>query len=509
MKSRRFRALAVALLFAAICGVWLNYVPFVPGRLLVAVPAEATWISTHHDLDDRWDELIANPLVRELVGESLAGSDAGLQRLRSVLRRDTIFAYVPQIGPKRKPAWFLVSWIGARSFQLQWWLNLRPPDTIEHHPVHRGRNYWTVNDRPVAFALEEGMLIACITEDPESILHAMACFDGSAPSAAETDEVRREWLVDPGAPDRGWYRAWAESSDRATRYELTEAGSDRLAIRVHLPEQVLAAGVEGEMSGLAAVQPLFGDLPAGLMHVRADALDVLLGPWSTTSWATEIQTLFREAGGQRVLIGLFGGEYSGRLRGLRVPAIVAVSPVPDEGQALRAAASTLHRLNARQEWGLLMKDIPGESNVIHVVDSASGTAYAEQPTEEKFAFGVVEGCLLVASNYDTLQRLVARRQWASAPTEPGALGVWRVARDASPMAGSFDLERSGKSVRNGLAVYAMTQMMSSRPGASEARGRTEKIKQGVMGIQELGSGYCRLESGPKGAVLNLELGPNE
>jgi hypothetical protein len=254
---------------------------------------------------------------------------------------------------------------------------------------------------------------------------------------------------------------------------------------------------------------LFGDLPAGLIHARPSAVEALLAPWSSTRWATEIQTVLRDAGGEHLVVALFGGEYSGRLRGVRVPAVIAAIPVADEANALRAAASTLHRLNQRHPWGLFMKDVPGETTDLHLVDAGPGTDYAEQPVEEKIAFGVAGGCLLVASNYDTLQRLLARSAWARPPAAEGPAGLWEVMKDPAPLSGAFDLDRAGKAVRNGLAVYAMTQMMSSRPGASRARARTDTVKKGVIGLQKLGAGHCRLNQGPHGAVLTLEVGQHE
>ncbi len=70
MNRRALLFWPLALGFVAACIAWLFHVPRQMERLPRAIPASADFLSAHHDLNGRWDSLVAHPLLLALA-ESL------------------------------------------------------------------------------------------------------------------------------------------------------------------------------------------------------------------------------------------------------------------------------------------------------------------------------------------------------------------------------------------------------------------------------------------------------
>jgi hypothetical protein len=303
------------------------------------------------------------------------------------------------------------------------------------------------------------------------------------------------------------YRA---AAGPVTRIAMEEISPTRIAMRW------TRAGGRGGAVGDTAAAPdaaafrWFGDLPVAVAAVSAPALRTVAVARGS-DWADAARLCIDVAGATAATVALFGGEYSGRLHGLRVPAVAVAFAVRDEAAAARAAEGILIRAGAAV--GIPFLPEPGwidETRVIGV-SAPAHVGYGELPAEERAAYAIVDGWLVVSSHRGNLAQLLRRREWASGADRPGANqgsadGLWGGLHPTAPASMSCRLPEAGQAVRNALAVYRLSRMSQ---GGGDAPERWEAVRDVIAAFQELESARGWVEQEGDVWIGRLELGSDD
>lgn len=467
----------VGLLLLGLTVGWLCYVPYSSERLLAAIPHNAQFLSAHQRPALRWASIAASPATRSLLSSvgvepdrlDELTMDAGLREvLQKVNPREVVCAFVPELGVHSEPAWVGVAWIGAWSHALRWlapWVDLRD---AKRQRVTGNRVVWTLpfpalgDENKLFVSFEEGMIFACVARSTDSMLAVLHCFDGHSPSVASLfrDQQPVLWPLRSDVQDRGWMcvATQKEGPGRLDRwlFEVTELNRDTLVGRVLIP----ADGVDGtplvraEMDR-AQMGRCLGDLPQGGLLLPWQRVVWWLHRWDTP-WLDTLHHAVAELDLDQLGLFLLGGEYSGRLRGVKIPACVLVLPVSNPEIAPDRVSAYLDQINGDFQLGLFpAEEYVGDRKLFSVATSVRG-AYGDLADEERIAYAVLDEMLLVATSVEPLRKLVARYDWQTALDEQ-EFGPWNVADVASGTLW-FDLAEGLETVRKGMFAYTVMLM---------------------------------------------------
>lgn len=493
-------------LSAATAACWLFHVPYRPGRLWRAVPADAQLVSRHRALSARWDTLAHHPVPRfaleRVLGEGAAdrlAADRPFRRwLERFARRDTLFArwQVPQSAGRT--AWMASCWVGGRGPLIRLLLARgRIPGTARFGR-HNGRSLWTLDvpDLPdgtvVSFAIEEGVLLVCASASPRDLRDLLDTFDGVAPS-------RRPGAADAArdaADDVLWLSLPWRGEMVHARAELVWLTPADTLLRVDgLPA---AAVPDAAPSGLDGLARLLGPTPEAAAWFRVEALTQLL-PWERWPPALEHFGLLAQHRPERALVvALAGGEDGGRFRGLRVPAVFAAYPVDDPAKAAAVLSGALDGFNAVYRWGLIGGTRPVAGGEMRVLEATGDVPYANRPPAEQIAYTIRDGWVVFASNAPGLERVLSREggaepvPWRNLPCAGGArASAW------------IDGERFAPTLQLALSVYSLHLLLERGESAAPERARLDRLAEWAEALRAFRSIRVAWERRGEGTRLRL------
>lgn len=504
---------------------WVLYVPYAPQRMYAAIPSGATFVSQHLDLVERWDAFSRNPVTRSLL--SSAGLKASELKdltedpesrawFRKLASRDVVVAFVPALGDFGEPAWVFASWIGGRSQRLRWTLSWQHVPGYTRIKPHRGRPCWRVSTPDldpgltVTISFVEGMLVGCVAKSTRAIGDVLDACDGLQPSMARREDFPSSgaWCSNSGALDRGWVDMahlgkQGEGGLGTLAYEFSDLTPTSLVGLLCGPVPALPATAPGQASDSESLGRLFGDLPLALGVARTALLMPLVDETASPAWARVVRDVVKREGSETAAVALFGGEYGGRFKAIKVPAIVVGIPVANAEQALARVAEALDRLNARYRWGLIPRDVAVGSNHVYAIEGTAVPSYAVLTLEEKPAYAVCGGWLLLASNLGSLGKLVARYAEAGAVPTPRA-AAWTRGADAAgnaPCYGWIDLVQGGKTVRLAITTYSLKLFLEDPEGTHRARQRLNEVKAWIDALAPLKN--CRFWITPRRETIEV------
>lgn len=480
---------------------WLCYVPFSGVRLLAAVPYNAQFLSAHHDLAGRWSGIAANPATRSLLSSlgvepdrlDELTMDAGFQKiLGRVKPREVVVAYVPELGRRREPAWVGAAWIGARSHALRWLGPLLDMPGVERTKIWGNRIMWTVPvpsqgaDSKLFLVLEEGIVLACLAAGADSMASVLHCFDGHAMSVAAMhgDGPAVTWPLRSDVQDRGWVEmsAWGKEGGPTERwlFELNELTNCRLEGRIRVPgnrattSRLVRQDEEREIMGRC-----LGSIPQGAVLVPWNRLLGLLNRWPGP-WLDGLQGIASDLDIDHVGLFLLGDEYSGRVRGVKVPTVLLATSVSDTSQVLEKVSGYLDQLNGDYQVGLFPAEEPvGDRRLFGVATSLNNT-YADLADDERIAYAVLDDMVLVSSSEGPLRALVGRYDWQLAEEEKGS-AAWNVA-DIGAGTLWFDLVDGLETMRKGMFAYTVALMAQ---GTADSQAKFETLRAAKAWLQTL------------------------
>ena len=530
IRRRPLRFWLVAAAFAAAILGWTLYVPYAPAMLYAPIPAGATFISEHRDLAVRWESFSKNPLMLSLFA-SLGIEPSALKDLTEdpesrawferLAARDVVLAQVPALGNYSEPAWVFASWLGGRSQRLRWSLSWGDVPGFVRQTPHRGRTYWRVASpylRPglvLTVALEEGILIGCLSRHTDTMQDVLDTFDGILPSAGMRGRSRAAgpWCSTRPEADCGWVdlSGVAEGESLAppsVTYEFSEVMPGSLAGQAcgELPVEFPPAPAGGLETG--GLDGLLGDLPIAVTVMNT----ALLGPFTEARvrplWLHLLGEVVHDQKAGVFAASLLSGDYSGRLKGIKIPALVVGIPAADGEAALAWARAALDRLNARYRWGLIPQELPAGDGEVFAVSGTGEGIYATLAPEEQAAYAFHGGWLLLASNAGCLQRLIERRHGDGAVPEPGrARWMEGLNEVQAPCYGWIDLARGGKTLRLAVTTYSLKLLMEDPRGSQKPRERLNEAKAWIDSFAPLDT--CRFWLRSDGHTVNVSFKAGE
>ncbi len=511
---RRLWFWILAAAFAWAMFFWVTHVPYRPDRLFRAIPANSAWISVHDGLAARWAGLSGNPLIMtvlnacgiDLETQAMLAADKDFQYWFRHLAPDrAVTAFVPSFFRQGQQAWVVASWLGGDSQRLRWLLTWTGQHPCRREGRHQGRILWALDTgdgrTPFRFALVEGGVIGVLCDDPAALRALLDMYDGRLPSAASVIEafMGNSMSLSPSARDFGLFNAGALpmsfALDNVTPDGLT------LSMAAPLPLQVPADWLEeGQYDELVRV---IGDVPlAALLVSRQALLSALEHPLAALP-ASAARYWISRMDGESLMLSVLGGEYSGRIRGIKWPALLAGVPIGEAAEAREVMQPLLDDLNRTYQWGLILHEIPqGDQPAIYIIESTAGNAYGKLNLQEQMACTVRGGWLLLASNSGTLMKICGRYSRG----EQGASAGWIRPVPGDAALCRLDLAGGGKIVKLALGAYSLKLLFSDPDGTQEERQRINEYKAWIDMLAPFGQLRARVYSDNEQAILKLHMG---
>jgi len=503
MRRAWFWALLGTALAAA--AVWVISVPYCPQRVYAAIPRDAFLTIELQDPAAHVDALAENPVTRRLLAEAgldIATAHAVLAnpgRRRWVERlagRLVLMARVPLRHAPGRSGWVAASWVGGWSQILRWMASVGclPVDALGSY---NGHTMWRMRSGPVVaernqaprilFALGEGVLVMAPETDPECLCRMLDAMDLGA--AMHRDEIAESMQIG----DRDWTARWKWRMPfvpvRVLWGDVDCITSNGIRAALTIPWLKTSAPPAVAETGRERIstvpEDLFGDAPLLICGIDGGLLDSLCGAWMDGGLRRWVEVYTQRLGVDRAGIVLMGGEYRGRLFGVRWPGVVLVIHMQRRNDCLAALSALIDELNAGLRWGLVPRAVDIGGEVMYVVESTAGTPYARLPAEERVAYVQYGDWLLVSPSSMTLRRIFQNRN-AARPNSAAPLRTCLDPDGADPFCLWCDFGRAEKVIRQGLAVYTLKLMMEGAQGRETSVRNLNRMRAWVHAMAGLG-----------------------
>ena len=531
MSHRRSPFFWLLVLVSMAFGVWwILAVPYRPQYLYRAIPAHATFVSAHYDLAGRWDSFSKNPLTQSLFS-SLGIKPSELQDfgkdsdsaywLKRLASRDVVLAHVPVLGDYGRPGWVFATWLGGDSQRLRWSLLLgRMPGFVRAGP-YRGRFYWTVKDAfshsddLLTVTFVEGMLVGCLSRDASAIRDVLDTYDGLLPALADKAGFPSSgpWCADPQARDRGWINLSALNpkasfNPGSLSYEFTSLTSAAVEGQACGEDPFRFAQTASTKVKTSGLDDLLGNLPLAVGLIHSQMVLPMIEDSGNPAWLRIFGELIREQKSDTIMVAVLGDEFSGRLKGIKVPAMITGIPVNDATNTLSWMKQTLDRLNAKYRWGLIPREVYANGSTVFAVETTAPGFYSTLTLEEKPAYTVCGKWFLLASNLESLTRLVTRVQQSPVGSK-GEEAQWEADLDSmpAPCFARVDLARGGKTLRLALATYSLKLLLEDAQGTLGIRQRLNEVKAWIDSLAPLQT--CRFWLRSDGQMMQVQFKAGE
>ena len=355
------------LLLLLVIGAYFYFVePYHPERTLRAMPAEVSFVSCHHQLADRWDELMQNPSIGMLLTsfgidvDELRGQSENQTTRKSInhlFADQTVTAYMNPPSPGHQAAWLISTWVGSKGQALKLLAATNGGNDLEVKEKYRGRAiYRWQNDpekTPIYFSLVEGTLLAAFSFDSYAIKSMLDALDGVRNSL---DGERNEQMAslkswaDP-SPDYGWWQPPPKAGLGPVKFKFDQANASEFSGGVAARFERLVPTTMDTNFLQSELPSLWGNAPMLLLAGHKESVQQAAMLWGNYPWMQPIHTLLQKPGLGALGIGLVGDQYSGRIQGIKVPAMISAIRVDSRTTAETTAQSVLDQINAQFRLG--------------------------------------------------------------------------------------------------------------------------------------------------------------
>jgi hypothetical protein len=518
---------------------WILYVPYDPVRLYRAIPADATLVSTHDNLAARWEQALRDPValavlrslgVKDKDLANLARNRAPRRWLRRMASRRTVFAYLPGVAPDQPPAWAAATWIGAHGHQLRWALFWTWTRRLRVLRLEDGRPCWSWRVKtsdgevPVSFALSEGVLVACLSDDPLAVRRLLQSLDGlpwcpSVLAGPLPERARRLWP--PDRSDRGWLPV-------AERHRLPAFGPTLLAygldiapgtgacLRVRADAALPAAPLLCPTGHVAALARLLGNAPDLLCLCPATYLSLADGLPVPPAWVRLLRELLAE--GERgpegqLFAAVLDAQHAGRIRGplgssltpfiqgIKVPTVLAGWRSDMRGDAMEQRLSAaLDRMNRTHRTGLIPHPIAIPPYTVIAIEETRDSFYGRFEREERVACLLADGWVVICSNLRALRKLLEE-------TRDGSLPDWaaQITGQSSEAALWANPAALSQTLRDAAAATILALYVRDAAGTVGTRKQLALTKAWLEGLRPFDRFSAGLTSGAGVSVLDAVL----
>ena len=492
LTARRMLFWIVFALYAGGSIWWTLSIPRTPEQLLRAIPGHASLVSWHDQLATRWTNVYAHPVVLSAVAAMQADtnqwealqSDPGFKATLDLIgRNELVLANVPYMGIYNENAWVFAGWIGGRSQRLRWserFLHipgLRRLEDIGGWPVWSWHGSTESGSFRVTLALVEGMIIGTTARDPMAIEMVIDSYNGLFPSVAFRTDLR-DWnalLMDSVYPDRFWFKSDAlPMIDRSfTEFDIKDAARMQATVRFFPPADVPQLPNSVEMEELAS---LWGDEALAASSFSTEVVVSALRQNEPSVATSVIKDIIATSRADAVALGVFGGEISGRFKGIKVPTIMAALQRTEGGDTAEWVAQLVDRWNARFQWGLVSVPVAVGTTTIWRIEGTAGGLYASMGPNEQVAVMPAGDWLVISSNLKGLEVLATRAQ-----TGGGATPLWAGQLDDAVSDGAagylgVDLVRGYETLRLAITAYSLKLLFEDASGSRALRQQLNETK---------------------------------
>lgn len=528
MLKKTWRVWLVGLVGLAAGLWWMLQVPYRPERLYRGLPAHTAFVGIHRDLAGRWPAISQNPLTQSLFQSlgiepdelrALAEDPASRRWLESLASDEVLVAYVPELGQRNEPAWLVFGWLGGQSQRLRWQLAWARVPGFVPHPPYRGWRSWTIEeagqeaDTELTVALVEGMALGVFSRDPTALHEVLDVFDGLQPNLTVRPDFPASgiWCRDPKAPDRGWLNlaalgAQSEQAPPSLTYEWNDlqpavisgtiCGADPFKVEFARYPQLKTTGLD----------KLFGNVPQGLALLSPALVLPQMEDPASPGWFRLFGELLRQEKAGVVALAILGGDFSGRLKGIKLPTLVAGIPVEEEGRALAWMKDALDRLNARYRWGLVPRESPAGQGKMTIIEGTSTNFLSALLPQESPAYAVRGGWFLLGSNAEGLGKLLAAQEATAAATTSRPRWAIDLPDQPAPAYVWLDLLKAGQTIRLALSTWSLKLLIEDPRGTLETRQRLNEARAWVDSLMPMETARFWLRSDGSVMEINFKAG---
>jgi len=546
MKARRVLFWAILILFVGLSVWWVFTIPFNRKSVYSAIPSNAVFVSEHERVAERWEAVARNPLTLCLLkslGIDTNEVDRAIQdpdvakNIQRFAARDTVIAYVPALGLSGQPAWVLSSWAGSPGQLLRWVLACGVLKDLKKAEGEGNRRVWYTeigkgkSEQFLSVAVVQGVLLGCLSLDRTAVQYVADRVERGAPVVTELQQrldPGAEAGEPPGVLDRGWMDwSWVSGRPEAgkVRYALSshgEKGSEGwVRGTVRLPDgAMLRDTVEPD-----EVAQLIGDAPDAFVVAPFSYVEALLRASNSAPAVAIINQFLRASAAETnsVFACMSGGDYSGRILSLKVPTILAGMKIRNPDTVAERIRESVDQLNREYKLGLMASRCEVRGYRGTVLGLNRNDLFASLNPEERPAFVVATNWLVLGSAVEAMGTILGRgkeirdrRSSASSKATAdkdvggrreaiGWLEGLEKAGDATAYAW-IDLEAANQGLRNGIAVYTLSLLVTSKDGRTESRSQLGNLSAWIDALRSLKTCRLRLTSDPSGFDLQFKFG---
>lgn len=519
--ARRTIFWTLLLLFTAASIWWLLIIPHRPGDVLRAIPGHANAVIMFDDIADEWPEISGHPLVK-MIAASLGVDgetwdelrhDAGLRAfIQLVGRRESVIARVPFLDPRFRETTVLASWIGGESQRLRWsHRSLAIPD-LQYEGMLGSWPTWTWTPEPGGpayyFALVEGMLIGT-DGDQHAMSSILEAYDGNFPSLAKRTDLAtwNERLLRGERNLRGWLRIVNHRREIDYWYgEVDIRHTNQLsgAIVTKAPAVLLGLPATFELDGLAG---LWREAPIATAAFNVDPVKRELAG-SPHIVASLTRDVVLNSGAESAALGLFGGDYSGRFKAIKVPTLMAGLHRPEGFDLAALLSALLDRWNAEHQLGLVAVANPVGNYMVYRLEGVAGGIYGSLSAGEQMAVVSAGDWLVISSNYGALEKLILGQAGTALPAElPWARRINDIAAQESVGYLGFDMARGADAFKLAISAYSLKLVFEDADGTRNQRKQLNEMKAWLDTLADMQRLHLLASVADGYVKIDLQAGP--
>ncbi len=530
---------------------FLVWTPYRPSDLYRAIPAHATLVSSHLNLADRWHNLSTNLIVRSLInpapsapGRPHSQEPAALARqwIMQLAREETVIAYVPAQGSTREPMWIGASRIGSSSCYRRWALCLkripgleRIPGQCNGRPIWRLRQRLTESGARLSLAFGEGIIIVCLSRDPNAMRQVLITYDGLAPSIASAPayhsqnppfnqagaQTAPESANSTAVLDQGWLH-WLQPGKRTDEnlrisYAISRLELERLTAQIDIqPTLKPRAPLAGRLD-ISAFGKMLGDLPALMLILPLDIIRDQPAQAPVSSPIHIIREMLKSdivpVQSNNAVLVMLAGDYSGGIGKeplrIRIPTLLVFVKVKDPARIKSLLNEMADNLNARYQLGLIIDPTPLPSGNAHVttMESTRPGLFSDMAVEDRPAYAAIGQWLILSSNARNLVKLLDRYQHLEALVNAPA-GRWQASLEANNASVFLwmDLDICGRVLQLPLTALNLSQRGHPAQPPAISGEIVKGLKTWLEDVRPLKTGALWMDAESSAPALHLEIG---
>ncbi len=518
----------VLLMLFIISAVWWSfYLPYDEDALYRAIPPNAHIVSEHDNISERWQQMLGNNALKRslrLLGDNSLSVDK-LARDKSIkwmcdhfAFEKTLVAFVPVLGGNGSQAWIFSSWAGGNVQYLKRGIIAREMKELKKQRTEDGLVIWTVakeyisdGNLSMSLAVYDGVLLGCLSEDPTAVRYLLYRMQGRILQTVKYfDSATGKLFTEKGIADRAWISKWflkdiTEYND--VRVGLKDIRATELQGKVYV-ENVMPSGSVVDESD-SAVPVTCRDI-SRILKFKPELLTISnLKELSFSSELPIIKSLLKGIEPYRdsfadeapVFVGLFGGNASGRIMGLRVPTIVVGVKAEEPAAVIANIDTILDTMNSEIGLGLIPNRMGvGETAKIGISSTRGGIYNSIKP-----AIKMVGDWLVLASNINALDNIITAE--SDMAVSAALCPLWMPEDENNPGSNFIwsELRPAGQCVRNALAVWSLSLSVSGDKNKVAKKNAIYQVREVIAALQELGDGTVWVKPLDGGVMVNFQL----